>query len=457
MKRTSTAFRHAPLRTALVLGLLAGGASWAQAQTQAAHVGGESRPGAPFVNASSTNGAAMAAPPGRTVASLLDYARENNPEYAAMRYEAQAAQERIEPAGALMDPKVQIEWRDITKMGEQGATLSPSRVGSTKYLLMQDLPWYGKRDLKREIAELEAAGAEGRARGNWAELSAKVKALHTQLYTVEHNAALAREILDLMLRLERLAQLRYGSGLAAQADVIRAQSEQTAMRNELILLDNEKRQLEARLNGLLARPAGAPLAAPEQLRPLPAPAQLEFDTLAERVRARNPRLFSDGHGIRAAEKNRELTLKNRYPDFTVGVSPIQYQSEVKEWEVMLQFNLPLQQGTRRAQEREAEAMLAAAQARKEASVNQIFSELAENLSALDAARRSATLIEDSLLPQAELTLRSALAAYENGKVDFATLLEAQRQIRQARVNLLKTQGDARVRLAEVERLLGDEL
>ena len=157
---------------ALILGLLAGGASWAQAQTQAAHVGGESRPGAPFVNASSTNGAAMAAPPGRTVASLLDYARENNPEYAAMRYEAQAAQERIEPAGALMDPKVQIEWRDITKMGEQGATLSPSRVGSTKYLLMQDLPWYGKRDLKREIAELDAAGAEGRARGNWAELSA---------------------------------------------------------------------------------------------------------------------------------------------------------------------------------------------------------------------------------------------------------------------------------------------
>ena len=82
-------------------------------------------------------------------------------------------------------------------------------------------------------------------------------------------------------------------------------------------------------------------------------------------------------------------------------------------------------------------------------------------SAASASRRpatgSATLIEDSLLPQAELTLRSALAAYENGKVDFATLLEAQRQIRQARVNLLKTQGDARVRLAEVERLLGDEL
>ncbi len=40
---------------------------------------------------------------------------------------------------------------------------APSRVGSTRYLLMQDIPWFGKRDLKREIAELEADGAKGRA------------------------------------------------------------------------------------------------------------------------------------------------------------------------------------------------------------------------------------------------------------------------------------------------------
>ena len=411
----------------------------------------------PVFGTTSVTNSASANVPGSTVESLLDHARRNNPEYAAMRYEAEAAQERIEPAGALMDPKLQIEWRDITKMGEQGATLSPSRVGSTRYLLMQDLPWYGKRDLKREIAELEAAGADGRARGSWSELSARIKTLHTQLYTVDQNTALAQEINTLMQRLERLARLRYGSGLTAQADVIRAQSEQTAMQNELVMLDNEKRQLQARLNSLLSRPPAAPLATPERLRPLPVAAKLELEGLAERVRERNPRLFSETQNILAAEKNRELTLKNRYPDFSFGVAPIQYQNEVKEWEVMVQFNIPLQQGTRRAQEREAEAMRAAAQARKEASANQIFSELAENLSAIEAARRSAALIEDSLLPQAELTLRSALAAYENGKVDFATLLEAQRKIRQARINLLKTQGDARVRLAEVERLLGEDL
>lgn len=86
--------------------------------------------------------------PGPSLVSLLDYARNNNPDYAAMRYEAVAAEERITPAGALPDPKFRAELRDITRMGEQNATLSPSRVGSTRYLLMQDLPWYGKRDLE---------------------------------------------------------------------------------------------------------------------------------------------------------------------------------------------------------------------------------------------------------------------------------------------------------------------
>ena len=63
----------------------------------------------------------------------------------------------------------------------------------------------------------------------------------------------------------------------------------------------------------------------------------------------------------------------------------------------------------------------------------------------------------SLLPQAELTFNSALASYENTKVDFATLLEAQRAIRQARQNQIKARFEGQVRLAEIEKLLGEDL
>lgn len=400
---------------------------------------------------------AQEAPLGANVDSLINYAKTRNPEYAAMQAEAEASGERVTPAGSLPDPKFRTELRDITRFGEQNATLSPSRVGSTRYLLMQDIPWFGKRDLKREIAALEADGAKGRALGTWADVAGRIKVNFAQLYYVHRNEQLTREILDLMTRLEKIAQVRYSGGLAAQQDVIRAQVEQTNIRNELIALETEQHHLHARLNALLARPSNAPLQVPVQLRKLPAPVTLDYATLEERVRTRNPQLFTDESKIKAAEKSRDLTYKNRYPDFTLGVSPIQYQNAIKEWELMVELNIPLQQSSRRSQERESESMLNAARSRKESTTNQVSAELAEALSGIEAARRTENLLANSLLPQAELTFKAALAGYETGKVDFATLLDAQRQIRQARQNQLKAQVDAQMRLAEIERLLGEDL
>lgn len=395
--------------------------------------------------------------PGASVESLLTLAKERNPEYASMRHEAQAADERIGPAGALPDPKLRVDLQDITMGGEQNPTLLPNRTGGTRYQLMQELPWFGKRGLKREIAALEADGAKGRAMGNWAELSSRIKAGYAQFYFLHQSERLTREILDLMNRLEQVAQVRYAGGLAAQQDVIRAQVEQSNMRNELIALQNERRMLQARLNTAIARPADAPLAEPERLRALPAPARLDYAGLQERVRARNPQLFVDESRLKAAEKTRDLSYKNRYPDFAVGIAPTQSRYAIKEWEVMFEVSIPLQQSSRRSQEREAEAMLSAARARKEATANQVMSELAESLSALDAARRTEMSVAGSLLPQAELGFKAALAGYENGKLDFASLLDAQRQIRQARQSQIKAQAEGQARLADIERLLGEEL
>ena len=87
----------------------------------------------------------------------------------------------------------------------------------------------------------------------------------------------------------------------------------------------------------------------------------------------------------------------------------------------------------------------------------MLTDLSEAVFGLDTMRRTEAAIANSLLPQAELTFKSALASYQNGKADFATLLDAQRQIRQARQNQIKVQADAQARLADIERLLGEEL
>jgi outer membrane protein TolC len=120
-------------------------------------------------------------------------------------------------------------------------------------------------------------------------------------------------------------------------------------------------------------------------------------------------------------------------------------------------NIPLQQESRRAQELEAERMLDAAKSRKVVTLNQMLAELAESLAALHAARRVEDLVHASLLPQAELTLQSALTGYGTGKVDFATVLDAQRQRRKAKEDLAKARANQQMRLADVERVIGEEL
>ena len=187
---------------------------------------------------------------GRTVDSLLDYARSTNPDYASMRYEADAAIERVVPAGALPDPRFRMELQDITKFGEQNATLNPSRVGSTKYTVLQEIPWYGKRDLKREIAELEAEGAQGRVRGTWTEITAKLKIAHAlsliHIYTGE--AIPAEHVPRLFDRFYRVdcSRQRFsegvGLGLAITRSIMRAhggdafvRSDQTSTVFELIV------------------------------------------------------------------------------------------------------------------------------------------------------------------------------------------------------------------------------
>jgi len=264
-------------------------------------------------------------------------------------------------------------------------------------------------------------------------------------------------MLDLTLNLERIAKSRYATGLAPQQDVIRAQMEQTGLRRDLVMLETERHHSMTRLNVLLRREPYAPLAEPQRLRPLPVPAKLEFSALSEQLRNHNPQLFTLQAQLSAADKNRGLIYKNRYPDFALGVGATQMGNDIKMWELMVEFNIPLQQASRRGQEREAESMLAAAQSRKDAAASQLAGELADFSAALDAARQVEAINTSSLLPQAKATLQAAYVGYQNGKVDFATLLDAQRQILKAKLDVLNAQVQAQSSLAQIEKLLGEEL
>lgn len=396
--------------------------------------------------------------PGADVHELLAWAQAHNPELAGVQHEAEAAAERVDASGALPDPAFRMSLQDFTNKETGGtATLVPSQVGSTYYRVMQPIPFWGKRELKQDIAAAEASSLKNRSGIIRAELSEKIKTGFAQYYFFTHSQRLTQEMLNLTTSLERIAKSRYATGLVPQQDVIRAQVELTGLRRDLVTLETERHHSMARLNTLLSRNPHAPLAEPQRLRAIPSPSRLEFPVLSEQLRSKSPQLLGVEAQLLAADKNRELVLKGRYPDFAVGVGATQAGNDIKMWELMVEFNIPLQQGSRRGQEREAEKMLAAARARKEAADNQLQGEMAEYSTALEAARKVEQINSSSLLPQADATLQAAYAGYQNGKVDFATLLDAQRQLLKAKLDVLNAQVQAQSSLAQIEKLLGEDL
>ena len=70
----------------------------------------------------------------------------------------------------------------------------------------------------------------------------------------------------------------------------------------------------------------------------------------------------------------------------VGVPPTQMGSRITTWGLMFEMNIPLQQESRRGQEREAEAMVGAARSRAEALSHQLLGELAGNLAGVRTPR-----------------------------------------------------------------------
>lgn len=390
--------------------------------------------------------------PGATAQDLLQWLEQGNAEIAAAKYDTASAMQRAESAGALPDPSLRIEWQDINR-----TNVLPGQVGAMKYTVLQPLPGWGKRDAQKQVAVAGTVVAQEQQRALSTELRARVKIAFAQYYQVHHALQLNEELGKFTDTVAELAKSRYEHNLATQQDLVRAQLEQSALQSEHISLQAAYSQSQARINALLSRPAHAALLSPAALRPLPPPAVLNSDALESRLAQSSPQLAGLMAQTVVSLSNSELARKNLTPDFILGIAPVQRGTSFRTWDAMLEFSIPLQRASHGAHQREAEEMLQADRARLLGVEARLLGELREHYAALQAAREQESLTRQRVEPLAELAYNGALEGYRNGRVDFATLLEAKRQIQKARLDELNASIEQQIHLAEIERLTGEEL
>jgi len=398
-----------------------------------------------------TNGTAgsQETPPGAMVEELLALLSTGSPELAMSAAEREASAAKADAAGALPDPTFRFTADEIDRTGG-------GRQDRFLYTVEQEFPLWGKRELRTRAAMAELGAARARESGVSSELASKVKVAFADSYLAHRSRGITLERLEAARALAALSVARYSQGIGTTADALRAEAERAQMQAELHKLDADARAARARLNGVLGRPAGAPLAEPARLPAVPSDERLTLAALRSRLAQDNPAVQAALAERDAAEHGRRWAEREWYPDVSVMITGIDRRDNGPPG-FMAGFGvkIPLQVDAKRAMIREASAKLSAASARRASAELAGEAELEEAIGNLAGARAIGRVARDSLVPQADAAFQAALLAYEQRRAaDITAVLDAHHRVREARLELLKSEVEQRRQLARIERLIG---
>ena len=386
-----------------------------------------------------------------TLSSLIDEARRNNPEILAYQKRVKAKEHRAKVEGALDDPQLKVEVMDIP--GDKPFNLSDSM--QTRYTFNQMLPFPGKLSLKQKAAMKEVLMVASEAQNKELEIVAMLKATYFDYAFLVESIKITKEIKEILSQIADIAGARYGANLASQQDVIKSQVELTMLQNELISLEAEKDVVVARINSILNQDTAAPLGKPEDIKTYKA--GIKLDDLIKTAIEKAPALKAMEYDIQARDVDIELNKKNYYPDFMVGVAPIQRNGRFDAYDVMFGVNIPLWWGKYDNQVSEARANAEILRAEFKAEQNIKTFEVREAAINVAAADRIRTVYETSLLPQADISFQSAMASYQTGKIVFLSMLDSERALKKTRIEYIKSVVEYRKNVAFLEKAVGGDL
>jgi len=396
-----------------------------------------------------------------TLAEALMEAERANPALGSAKARAEAMAAMPSQAGALPDPKLTLGALNVPV-----DTYKFDQEPMTQVLigLSQELPSFGKRDLRRDTAQHEAAASGHEAEETRLRIRRDVTQAWWQLVyldraleTVERNRMLLRQLVG-------VAESKYKVGRGLQQDVLLAQLELSKMLNMEFMFRSQRRQTQSKLNALLNRPVSAPLAVPASV-PQELPVQREESDLLKRALELRPLLQARNNQLEASRARLQLADKDYTPNFTIGAAYGFREgnnpdgSERPDFvSVQLSMNLPLYAGAkqsmgvnqRAAEVNEKDMALLDSRAQVQADISRALADY-------ERARMQVELFKTGIIPQSSQTAASMLAAYQVNKVDFLNLVRSQLTVYNYELQYWQALSEAHQALASLAAAVGEEV
>ncbi|MDD2736404.1 MAG: TolC family protein [Desulfuromonadaceae bacterium] len=395
--------------------------------------------------------------PAEELARLVETALAGNPELKSTEARWQMFKNRIVQAGSLEDPMLMLKIQN-------GVVQDPFNFHKESMTgkvigISQQLPFWGKRGLKQEIAEKSAESYKWQVEERKLELVRMVKETYYQIYYTDKSLGIVAKNIRIIDDFITLAETKYSVGQGAQQDLFKSQVERSKMLDMKISLEQRRKSLEASLNALLSRSPETAVGriGDFEIKPL----QLSFEKLRTTAFEKRPAIKSLQALIDKGEAAHKLARKDFYPDFNVSLEymqrdPAMGNEGLDTYSLGVTFNLPLQRERRHAMVAESDSEIRMAADELDSLRNGIASSVADLLATLERREKLVSLYKSGIIPQAEQSLESAVIGYRVNKVDFLSLLDSRITLFNYERELYESQAEYMMGLARLEATVGTD-
>src|SRR5712675_23938 len=385
---------------------------------------------------------------------LLNEAEANNPQIAAAKQGWEAAKQIPSQVSTLPDPQFTAQQVNVGSP-RPFAGYTKSDFAYFGLGVSQDFPYPGKLRLKGEMAKRDADVLQQQYESVRRTVLVGIKEAYFQLSYLSKTLGILESDGQLLEQVEKAADARYRSGMGNQHDLLQAQLERTKLLREIAMHHLEVAKTQAQIKQLLSRQQSSPDIETADLNETPLP--YTFDELLSAARTQNPAIAGAQRMIERQNLQVDLAYKDFYPDFNLQymwqrTDPAQFRAYY-----MLSFSVrvPIYRNRKQRPElAQAEAELSRSRSEYEAQSQQASFELRTDY---DTAQKTAELLkiyQDGLLPQARTEFEAGIAAYQNNRQDFQSLVTSFLDVLHLDEEYWQSVADRETALARLEQVTG---
>jgi len=386
---------------------------------------------------------------------LIQEALAVNPEIKADGKRWDAAKERPPQEGSLDDPMLSFE---IVNLPTNSFSFAQDDMTMKQFSISQTFPYFGKRGLRSEVAKREANAIGQGYRDKRNEIVRKVKEVFYELYAIDRSLEVVEKNRDVLKEFVKIAETKYSVGKGIQQDVLKAQVELSKLLDEQIRLEQRGQAAGARLNAILNHPPQTPLGRTDEVSK--DELRIDLKDLQEKALENRPLLKALQEEIERSKAANALARRKYFPDLTMSVgygfredSRMVNRSDM--FSAGFTINIPLYFRTKQdRQVAETSAMIDSAREQYQAVRNEVLSLVKELAADLEKGSKLIDLYQTGLIPQARLSLDSAIAGYQVNRVDFLTLLDNRLTLFNFEKEYYRVLGEYQTSLAKLEWVIG---